>query len=38
MALLDNAVTASADVLAKHQQDSWPAQAAHVAENSDFYR
>jgi len=38
MALLDNAVTASADVLAKHQQDSWPAQAAHVAENSDFCR
>jgi phenylacetate-CoA ligase len=38
MTLLDNAVTASADVLAKHQQDNWPAQAAHVAQNSDFYR
>ncbi len=38
MALLDNAVTASADAVAKHQQDSWPAQAAYVAQNSDFYR
>ena len=38
MALLDNAAMAPADVLARHQQESWPAQAAHVAQNSDFYR
>ena len=38
MALLDNAVTASAGEVARHQQESWPAQAAHVARSSDFYR
>jgi phenylacetate-CoA ligase len=38
MALLDNAVTAPADELARHQQQSWPAQAAHVARCSDFYQ
>jgi phenylacetate-CoA ligase len=38
MALLDNAVTASADEVARHQQESWPAQAAHVARSSDLYR
>jgi phenylacetate-CoA ligase len=38
MALLDNAVSASAANVARHQRDSWPAQAAHVAAHSDFYR
>ncbi len=38
MALLDNAVTASAGEVARHQQESWPAQAAHVARSSHFYR
>ncbi len=38
MALLDKAVSAPADVLAKHQRDSWPAQVAHVAQHSGFYR
>ena len=38
MALLDNAVTASAGEVARHRQESWPAQAAHVARSSDFYR